>query len=50
MQSALVQWTGLRTVPNVFIGGKHTGGCDSKSLLFLVIALSALLMFSFLQF
>uniref|UniRef100_A0A2P2JP23 Glutaredoxin n=2 Tax=Rhizophora mucronata TaxID=61149 RepID=A0A2P2JP23_RHIMU len=29
MQSALVQWTGLRTVPNVFIGGKHTGGCDT---------------------
>lgn len=28
MQSALAQWTGQRTVPNVFIGGKHIGGCD----------------------
>ena len=30
LQSALAQWTGLRTVPNVFIGGTHIGGCDSK--------------------
>ncbi|XP_052731890.1 glutaredoxin-C1 isoform X2 [Vigna angularis] len=22
----LIEWTGLRTVPNVFIGGKHIGG------------------------
>ncbi|ONK57382.1 uncharacterized protein A4U43_C10F19510 [Asparagus officinalis] len=29
VQSALVEWTGQRTVPNVFIGGKHIGGCDS---------------------
>ncbi|EEF51979.1 glutaredoxin [Ricinus communis] len=29
IQAALAQWTGLRTVPNVFIGGKHIGGCDS---------------------
>ncbi|XP_027338678.1 glutaredoxin [Abrus precatorius] len=29
IQSALAQWTGLRTVPNVFIGGKHIGGCDT---------------------
>ncbi|KAF5198834.1 Glutaredoxin [Thalictrum thalictroides] len=29
MQSALAQWTGQRTVPNVFIGGKHIGGCDA---------------------
>ncbi|KAI3776910.1 hypothetical protein L1987_46700 [Smallanthus sonchifolius] len=29
MQSALHEWTGQRTVPNVFIGGKHIGGCDS---------------------
>lgn len=28
MQSALAHWTGQRTVPNVFIGGKHIGGCD----------------------
>ncbi|KAL8199478.1 hypothetical protein R6Q57_013046 [Mikania cordata] len=30
MQSALHEWTGQRTVPNVFIAGKHIGGCDSK--------------------
>ncbi|KAL8233945.1 hypothetical protein R6Q59_020045 [Mikania micrantha] len=29
MQSALHEWTGQRTVPNVFIAGKHIGGCDS---------------------
>ncbi|KAK3217690.1 hypothetical protein Dsin_011660 [Dipteronia sinensis] len=29
IQSALTQWTGQRTVPNVFIGGKHIGGCDA---------------------
>ncbi|KAJ0962502.1 hypothetical protein J5N97_027624 [Dioscorea zingiberensis] len=29
MQSALAEWTGQRTVPNVFIGGKHIGGCDN---------------------
>lgn len=29
IQAALLQWTGQRTVPNVFIGGKHIGGCDS---------------------
>ncbi|KAJ7945847.1 glutaredoxin-like [Quillaja saponaria] len=29
IQSALAEWTGQRTVPNVFIGGKHIGGCDS---------------------
>ncbi|KAE9587407.1 putative thioredoxin-disulfide reductase [Lupinus albus] len=28
IQLALAEWTGLRTVPNVFIGGKHIGGCD----------------------
>ncbi|KAG6635173.1 hypothetical protein I3843_11G023700 [Carya illinoinensis] len=28
IQSALLEWTGQRTVPNVFIGGKHIGGCD----------------------
>lgn len=27
-QAALVQLTGQRTVPNVFIGGKHVGGLD----------------------
>ncbi|XP_010037548.2 glutaredoxin [Eucalyptus grandis] len=28
IQMALAEWTGQRTVPNVFIGGKHIGGCD----------------------
>ncbi|XP_020231194.1 glutaredoxin [Cajanus cajan] len=28
IQSALLEWTGQRTVPNVFIGQKHIGGCD----------------------
>ena len=30
IQSALAEWTGQRTVPNVFIGGNHIGGCDCK--------------------
>ncbi|XP_034673579.1 glutaredoxin [Vitis riparia] len=29
IQSALREWTGQSTVPNVFIAGKHMGGCDS---------------------
>ncbi|XP_047173490.1 glutaredoxin-like [Vigna umbellata] len=29
IHSALIEWTGLRTVPNVFIGRKHIGGCDT---------------------
>ncbi|XP_009602632.1 glutaredoxin [Nicotiana tomentosiformis] len=29
VQQALLEWTGQRTVPNVFIVGKHVGGCDS---------------------
>ncbi|XP_043699082.1 glutaredoxin-like [Telopea speciosissima] len=29
IQSALKEWTGQRTVPNVFIGGNHIGGCDA---------------------
>ncbi|KAL4198742.1 hypothetical protein AMTRI_Chr03g47560 [Amborella trichopoda] len=29
MQSALEEWTGQWTIPNVFIGGKHVGGCDA---------------------
>ncbi|CAK7328089.1 unnamed protein product [Dovyalis caffra] len=33
MQSALFEWTGQRTVPNVFIGGNHIGGCDSTKAL-----------------
>ena len=27
-QGALLEMTGQRTVPNVFINGKHLGGCD----------------------
>ncbi|KAJ8546346.1 hypothetical protein K7X08_018929 [Anisodus acutangulus] len=33
IQAALAKWTGQRTVPNVFIGGKHIGGCDSTTAL-----------------
>ncbi|KAI8531681.1 hypothetical protein RHMOL_Rhmol11G0154800 [Rhododendron molle] len=29
MQQALAELTGQGTVPNVFIGGKHIGGCDA---------------------
>ncbi|PIA29221.1 hypothetical protein AQUCO_06100016v1 [Aquilegia coerulea] len=29
VQSALAELSGQRTVPNVFIGGKHVGGCDT---------------------
>ncbi|GAB2224806.1 hypothetical protein Droror1_Dr00005583 [Drosera rotundifolia] len=29
IQSALAEWTGQKTVPNVFIGGSHIGGCDA---------------------
>ena len=28
IQDTLLEMTGQRTVPNVFIGGKHIGGCD----------------------
>ncbi|TVU29204.1 hypothetical protein EJB05_20762 [Eragrostis curvula] len=28
LQSALLEWTGQRTVPNVFVKGKRIGGCD----------------------
>ncbi|CAN0904253.1 unnamed protein product [Linum grandiflorum] len=28
IQAALGQWTGQKTVPNVFIAAKHIGGCD----------------------
>ncbi|KAL1532993.1 glutaredoxin [Salvia divinorum] len=28
IQAALHEWTGQRTVPNVFINGKHIGGSD----------------------
>ncbi|XP_021718911.1 glutaredoxin-like [Chenopodium quinoa] len=29
IQAALQEWTGQRTVPNVFIGREHIGGCDA---------------------
>ncbi|PRQ17276.1 putative thioredoxin-disulfide reductase [Rosa chinensis] len=29
IEAALAEWTGQSTVPNVFIAGKHIGGCDS---------------------
>ena len=28
IQSLLLKMTGQRTVPNIFIGGEHIGGCD----------------------
>ncbi|OVA20748.1 Glutaredoxin [Macleaya cordata] len=31
IQAALAEWTGQRTVPNVFIGGNHIGGCDTTT-------------------
>ena len=31
IQAALKQTTGQRTVPNIFIGGKHIGGFDAIS-------------------
>lgn len=32
MQAALLESIGQRTVPNVFIGGKHIDGCDGTTL------------------
>ncbi|KAK3032095.1 hypothetical protein RJ639_036309 [Escallonia herrerae] len=34
LQSALAELTGQRTVPNVFIGGKHVGGCDKTTAMY----------------
>ncbi|KAB1209147.1 Glutaredoxin [Morella rubra] len=31
IQAALAAWTGQKTVPNVFIGGNHIGGCDKTT-------------------
>ena len=28
VQAALLELTGQRTVPNIFVKGKHVGGCD----------------------
>ena len=33
LQAALKEWTGQKTVPNVFIGGNHIGGCDATQAL-----------------
>lgn len=45
VQAALAEWTGQRTVPNVFVGGKHIGGCDGMimSLHFWPLAATAVL-------
>nr|ABR17009.1 unknown [Picea sitchensis] len=32
IQTALQEWTGQRTVPSVFIGGTHIGGCDGQDI------------------
>ncbi|MFS7924372.1 putative thioredoxin-disulfide reductase [Helianthus anomalus] len=32
IQSTLKEWTGQSIVPNVFIGGKHSGGSDAGKL------------------
>jgi len=29
LQSALAEWTGQRTVPNIFVKGERIGGCDA---------------------
>ncbi len=29
MQAALLEMTGQKTVPNIFVNGKHVGGCDA---------------------
>jgi len=29
LQSALAEWTGQKTVPNVFVKGERIGGCDA---------------------
>ncbi|KAK3033043.1 hypothetical protein RJ639_035669 [Escallonia herrerae] len=34
LQSALAELSGQRTVPNVFIGGKHIGGCDKTTAMY----------------
>ena len=39
LQSALAEWTGQRSVPNVFIGGNHIGGCDSECFTTLLLML-----------
>lgn len=30
LREGLAEVTGRRTVPQVFIGGKHVGGCDGE--------------------
>ena len=43
MQDMLAEITGQRTVPNVFIGGKHVGGNDATQALFRAGTLTPLL-------
>ena len=43
MQDALEAITGQRTVPNVFINGKHIGGCDTVTKLYSTGELARLL-------
>jgi glutaredoxin 3 len=31
IQQQLASMSGQRTVPNVFVGGKHLGGCDDTT-------------------
>jgi glutaredoxin 3 len=38
IQQLLLQKTGQRTVPNVFIGGKHIGGHDGRLLAGVVVS------------
>ncbi|KAK0587781.1 hypothetical protein LWI29_028925 [Acer saccharum] len=42
IQAALVEWTGQRTVPNVFIAGKHIGGCDGGAASGLTVGITLL--------
>jgi len=34
VQAALLDMTGQRTVPNIFVNGKHVGGCDNVRMTF----------------
>lgn len=45
IQAALAEWTGRKTVPNVFIGGQNIGGCDCKAISFIIFIMFSLLLF-----
>ncbi|XP_052190593.1 glutaredoxin-like [Diospyros lotus] len=34
LQAALAEWTGQKSVPNVFISGNRIGGCDATTAMF----------------